>query len=89
MIFIDSNIPMYLIGAPHAHKVDAQRLLEKFVADRQRLVTDAEVFEEILHRNAAINSRDAIQPAFDACSALSIKCYQLIWPSWSMRNRLS
>ena len=66
MIFIDSNIPMYLIGAPHAHKVDAQRLLEKFVADRQRLVTDAEVFEEILHRNAAINSRDAIQPASDA-----------------------
>ena len=23
------NIPMYLVGAPHPHKADAQRLLEK------------------------------------------------------------
>src|SRR5438445_6914042 len=43
LILIDSNIPMYLIGAPHPHKSDAQRLLEKLVSDRQRLVTDAEV----------------------------------------------
>jgi predicted nucleic acid-binding protein len=57
---------MYLIGAPHNHKSDAQRLLEKLVSDRQRLVTDAEVLQEILHRYVAINRRDAIQPAFDA-----------------------
>jgi len=57
---------MYLIGAPHRHKSDAQRLLEKLVSDRQRLVTDAEVLQEILHRYVAINRRDAIQPAFDA-----------------------
>src|SRR5204862_2350897 len=57
---------MYLIGAPHPHKADAQRLLERLVSDRQRLVTDAEVLQEILHRYAAIDRRDAIQPAFDA-----------------------
>ena len=57
---------MYLIGAPHPHKSDAQRLLEKLVSDRQRLVTDAEVLQEILHRYVAIDRRDAIQPAFDA-----------------------
>jgi predicted nucleic acid-binding protein len=66
VIFIDSNVPMYLIGAPHPHKADAQRLLEKLVSDRQRLVTDAEVLQEILHRYVAINRREAIQPAFDA-----------------------
>ena len=66
MILIDSNIPMYLVGAPHLHKTDAQRLLEKLVSDRQRLVTDAEVLQEILHRYVAIDRRDAIQPAFDA-----------------------
>ena len=66
MILIDSNIPMYLVGAPHSHKSDAQRLLEKLVSDRQRLVTDAEMLQEILHRYVAINRRDAIQPAFDA-----------------------
>lgn len=66
MILVDSNIPMYLVGAPHPHKSDAQRLLEKVVSDRQRLVTDAEVLQEILHRYVAIDRRDAIQPAFDA-----------------------
>jgi uncharacterized protein len=66
VIFIDSIIPMYLVGAPHPHKVDAQRLVEQFVSNRERLVTDAEVLQEILHRYVAINRRDAIQPAFDA-----------------------
>ena len=66
MILVDSNIPMYLIGAPHPHKSDAQRLLERLVSERQRLVTDAEVLQEILHRYVAIDRRDAIQPAFDA-----------------------
>lgn len=66
MILIDSNIPMYLVGAPHPHKSDAQRILETLVSDRQRLVTDAEVLQEILHRYTAINRRGAIQPAFDA-----------------------
>ena len=69
MILVDSNVPMYLVGAPHPHKTDAQRLLEKLVADRQRLVTDAEVLQEILHRYVAINRREAIQPAFDALFA--------------------
>ena len=66
MILIDSNIPMYLVGAPHPHKSDAQRWVEKLISDRQRLVTDAEVLQEILHRYVAINRRDAIQPAFDS-----------------------
>ncbi len=57
---------MYLVGAPHPHKTDAQRLLEKLITSRERLVTDAEVLQEILHRYVAVNRRDAIQPAFDA-----------------------
>jgi hypothetical protein len=66
VILVDSNIPMYLVGAAHPHKADAQRLLEKLIAGRERLVTDAEVLQEILHRYVAIDRRDAIQPAFDA-----------------------
>jgi uncharacterized protein len=66
LILVDSNIPMYLVGAPHPHKVDAQRLLENLISNRQRLVTDAEVLQEILHRYVAIDRRDAVQPAFDA-----------------------
>jgi uncharacterized protein len=66
VILVDSNIPMYLVGAPHPHRSDAQRWLEKLVTERQRLITDAEVLQEILHRYVAIDRREAIQPAFDA-----------------------
>ena len=66
MILVDSNVPMYLVGATHPHKTDAQRLLERFALDRRRLVSDAEVLQEILHRYVAIGPRDAIQPAFEA-----------------------
>ena len=57
---------MYLVGSPSPQKTDAQRLLERLVSERQRLVTDAEVMQEILHRYAAINRRPDIQLAFDA-----------------------
>lgn len=57
---------MYLVGTSHPNKVKAQHLLEKFIIERQRLVSDTEVLREILHRYLAINRRDAIQPAFDA-----------------------
>ncbi len=70
MIFIDANVPMYLVGADHPNKVATRRMLERATTDRERLVTDAEVFQEILHRYVAIGRRDAIQPAFDALGAL-------------------
>lgn len=66
MILIDSNVPMYLVGAAHVHKVDAQRLLERLISHRRRLVTDAEVLQEILHRYVSIDRRDVIQAAFDS-----------------------
>jgi len=57
---------MYLVGAAHPHKLEAQRLLESALSAGERLVTDAEVLQEICHRYVAINKREAIQPAFDA-----------------------
>jgi uncharacterized protein len=63
LIFVDSNIPMYLIGAAHPHKTEAQVILERLIAAGERLVTDAEVLQEILHRYSAIGKRDAIGPA--------------------------
>ena len=66
MILVDSNVPMYLIGGDHPHKADAIRWTERLAAGRERLVTDAEVLQEILHRYVAIGRRSAIQPAFAA-----------------------
>ena len=63
MIFVDSNIPMYLIRAAHPHKAEAQVILERLIASGLRLVTDAEVLQEILHRYTAIGRQEAIGPA--------------------------
>jgi hypothetical protein len=63
LIFVDSNIPMYLIGTAHLHKTEAQVILERLIAGGERLVTDAEVLQEILHRYTAIEKREAIGPA--------------------------
>ncbi len=70
MIFVDSNVPMYLVGSAHPHKVDAQRLLEQLISERRRLVTNVEVLQEILHRYVSIDRRDMIQLAFDALLAV-------------------
>ena len=77
MILIDSNVPMYLVGADHANKDVGRRLIEASVDAGERLVTDAEVFQEILHRYVAINRRDAIGPAFDLLSALVDEVYAI------------
>ncbi len=77
MIFVDSNIPMYLVGAAHPRKVDAQRLVEAAIGAGERLVTDAEVLQEILHRYIAIGRRDAIQPALDAVLGVVDEVYAI------------
>ena len=63
MILVDSNIPMYLVGAAHPNKAGARQLLQSALSNGERLVTDAEVLQEILHRYVAVDRRDAIQPA--------------------------
>jgi predicted nucleic acid-binding protein len=65
-ILIDSNIPMYLVGGDHPNRNRAREVLEIVIAARERLVTDAEAFQEILHRYVAINRREAIEPAWNA-----------------------
>lgn len=57
---------MYLVGADHPNKDRAQRRLEELIIQGERLATDVEVLQEILHRYVAIKRPEAIQPAFDA-----------------------
>lgn len=56
---------MYLSGPPAREKDHARDLLQRCFQEEERLVTDAEVLQEILHRYAAIRRKEAIQPAFE------------------------
>lgn len=68
---------MYLVGAAHTNKRRASVLLEEAIASSERLVTDAEVLQEILHRYGAIGRLDAIQPALDAILGVVDEVYSV------------
>ena len=88
MIFLDSNIPMYLVGADHPNKKRAEVLLERFVEAREKLVTDVEVFQEILHRYMAIRRRDAIGPAWAVLEDLTDEVFPLDFAAMSAARHL-
>src|SRR5438045_2891055 len=52
VIFVDSNVPMYLVGAPHPNKIAAEHTIAALIARQEKLVSNTEVFQEILHRYA-------------------------------------
>lgn len=62
MIFVDSNVPMYLIGSDHANRGQVEEFLRRW--PDENYVTSAEVYQEVLHRYIAINRRVAISDAF-------------------------
>jgi predicted nucleic acid-binding protein len=70
VIFVDANVPMYLVGQPHPHKTDTKLTLERLAAERRRLVTSSEVFQEVLHRYVSTDRRDKIEPAFETLRGL-------------------
>lgn len=67
--FVDSNVPMYLVGGAHP----ARDRLVVWLHDHRDalLVTSAEVYQEIIHRYVAIDRRAAIADAFAALDALA------------------
>ena len=61
---------MYLVGAEHPHKTDAQQTIVRLVREQQRLVTSSEVFQEILYRFIVTDRRDKIELAFETLRGL-------------------
>jgi uncharacterized protein len=88
VILIDSNVPMYLVGASHPHKTDAQHLLERLLSERQRLVTDAEVLQEIVHRYASLGRYDAIQPTFDSLLRVADEVFSIESSTMELTKRI-
>ena len=71
MIFVDSNVPVYLVGAEHPNKVRVSEHLAQFIRSNERLVTDVEVYQEVLHRYVSIRRHDAINPAIASLDAIT------------------
>ena len=68
MIFVDSNVPMYLVGGPHPNRDRIETFLRDHPAENY--VTSAEVYQEIVHRYVGIDRREAIDDAFQVLDEL-------------------
>ena len=62
VIFVDSNVPMYLVGRPHPNRDRTEAFLRRHTGEDY--VTSAEVYQEVLHRYTAIDRRSAVEDAF-------------------------
>ena len=70
MIFVDSNVPMYLVGESHPNKDRAIGSVDRLLLAGELLVTDAEVYQEILHRYSATQRFEALDDAFQALDSI-------------------
>lgn len=75
MIFVDSNVPMYLVGSAHPNRES----LETFLRSRpdEDYVTSAEVYQEVVHRYVAIDRRAAISDAFALLDDLVVTVFPI------------
>lgn len=70
MIYVDVNVPMYLIGADAAWRTEALDVALRVAERDEAVVTSSESFQEILHRYRAIRREEALQQAWDQTLAL-------------------
>lgn len=65
MVFVDSNIPMYVAGREHPHRGPALRFLQRSRAGEIELCTSSEVLQEILYRYAGLHRLDLADEVYD------------------------
>lgn len=65
MIFVDSNIPMYVAGRDHPLRAAARRILDRARDGEIEICTSTEVLQEILYRYAALKRLDLAAEVYD------------------------
>ena len=65
MVFVDSNVPMYVAGRDHLLRDPARRFLERARGGEVDICTSTEVLQEILYRYAALKRLDLAGSVYD------------------------
>jgi predicted nucleic acid-binding protein len=76
VIFVDTNVLMYAVGRQHPLRRDAQAFFEHSLGRADRLVTSAEVLQELLHAYLPVNRLDTL----DAALTLAEARITDVWP---------
>lgn len=65
MTFVDTNVVMYAVGRPHPLRDRARHFFEESLNKGTRLVTSAEVLQELLHAYLPVGRLATLDAAFD------------------------
>ena len=68
--FIDANVPIYAAGREHPYREPCIRVLAAVNDNPEAFVTDAEVFQEIMHHYLRTERRDAGQVVVESFAAM-------------------
>lgn len=85
MIFVDTNVFMYAIGAAHPNRSAARAMLEGGAQHPTGLFTSAEVLQELLH----VYHRRGELERFGLATALVDSCVREVWPVTAEDVRLA
>jgi hypothetical protein len=70
MVFLDSNIPMYVAGRDHPLRAPAMRLMERVRAGELDACSSTEVLQELLYRYAGLKRLDLAREVYNLFVAL-------------------
>jgi hypothetical protein len=79
-VFLDANVFIYSAGRDHPLKAPSLQVLRLTARYRTGFVTDAEVFQEILHRSLASQRWNSMRREFGAFLTLMENCTESITP---------
>lgn len=65
MVFVDSNIPMYVAGRDHPLRDPARRFLQRARSGEIDICTSTEVLQEILYRYSSLKRLDLAVSVYD------------------------
>lgn len=89
MIYIDSCIPMYLVGREHPNKQRTMEMVSRLVEARETLVTSAEVFQEIIHRYKGISDFKHLNAAYEALEEMATLVFDVTKKEVDLARTLS
>ncbi len=76
MIFVDSNVFIYAVGRPHPLREKAQHFFINAIKNEKRLVTSAEVLQELIHVYLPVNRLETL----DAALSLATERVEKVFP---------
>ena len=71
MIFVDTNVFMFAVGRDHPLREPARSFVEQSLQDRDRLVTSAEVMQELLHAYLPVDRVTTLDAALTLAQSLA------------------